>query len=533
MKFALVQPPYPASSTFEAARDCQQWLLDALDSLSPGDADCLLLPEYSFTPGLETRAELEQYLSQTGRAFSQKLVATAQRLACLVVANGPAWSGKRLVNRTWVWSPEGKLLYHYDKTHLTTHEAKDVGLKAGAGPGVFEYEGVRFALAACFDVYFPEYFAALARIGVDVILSPSYQRSESPERLQLISQARALDTGAYFLRAAYAHSPATTGAHSLAAAPDGRLLQDAGEKPGVLVVELDPKAKFIHPASHGQPQVEHRALLQSRQRPETCRLVLQRENPELSAPFPRLCAHRGLSAIMPENTLPAFAAAAALPTVSELEFDLWLSRDGVAVVCHDPGLARTTNGEGLVSHMDWKEIRTLEAGLYMGEEWRGVHVPRLEEVLELVAGRFRLNLHLKSPGPNDRLVHLVCDQLYKFNLLDTAYLAGDADVLEAARLYAPEIERCCLAAQNDPDRQIELALEYECKRVQFMRLVTVEQVRRAHQAGLVCNLFWSDDERDAAGYVARGIDVILTNNAARLGAALPTLRRLRADARRL
>ena len=51
--------------------------------------------------------------------------------------------------------------------------------------------------------------------------------------------------------------------------------------------------------------------------------------------FPRLCAHRGLSLAMPENSIPSFAAALACGA-HEIEFDLWLSADGVPVVCQDP-----------------------------------------------------------------------------------------------------------------------------------------------------------------------------------------------------
>src|SRR5438876_9015920 len=64
-------------------------------------------------------------------------------------------------------------------------------------------------------------------------------------------------------------------------------------------------------------------------------------------PFPRVCAHRGLSGLCPENTLPAFAAAVALGA-DEIELDVWASRDGELVVCHDDDVARTSNGKGLV-----------------------------------------------------------------------------------------------------------------------------------------------------------------------------------------
>jgi glycerophosphoryl diester phosphodiesterase len=226
----------------------------------------------------------------------------------------------------------------------------------------------------------------------------------------------------------------------------------------------------------------------------------------------RLCAHRGLSHACPENTLPAFSAAIALG-VEEIEFDLWLSQDGVPVVCHDPKLDRTTDGVGVVTEMAWADVRKLDAGVPSGELWAGIRVPRFEEVLDCADGRVALNIHIKDPGPDGQLVKMVCDTLKTRGLLDSAYIAGMADVLTVSRAHAPDVERCCLAGQNAPSEQIELAIEYECKRLQFSRKVTAEDAARAHEAGLVNNLFWSDELEDAKAYVVMGIDVILTNRA--------------------
>ena len=46
--------------------------------------------------------------------------------------------------------------------------------------------------------------------------------------------------------------------------------------------------------------------------------------------FPALCAHRGLSGLMPESCLPGFAAGIALGA-DEIEFDIQLGHDGEAV----------------------------------------------------------------------------------------------------------------------------------------------------------------------------------------------------------
>jgi glycerophosphoryl diester phosphodiesterase len=74
---------------------------------------------------------------------------------------------------------------------------------------------------------------------------------------------------------------------------------------------------------------------------------------------PFVTAHRGGSivngvATYGENTLPAFAAAAANDFV--LEFDIKLTKDDVPVVMHDDTLDRTTNCTGFVKDMTAAQI---------------------------------------------------------------------------------------------------------------------------------------------------------------------------------
>jgi glycerophosphoryl diester phosphodiesterase len=65
----------------------------------------------------------------------------------------------------------------------------------------------------------------------------------------------------------------------------------------------------------------------------------------VSWPYPRLIVHRLGGALAPENTLAGLAVAARLGCKA-VEFDVMLSRDGVALVIHDETLERTTSGSG-------------------------------------------------------------------------------------------------------------------------------------------------------------------------------------------
>ena len=129
-------------------------------------------------------------------------------------------------------------------------------------------------------------------------------------------------------------------------------------------------------------------------------------------------------------------------------------------------------------------------------------------------GGIGLNIHIKNEGPDGSTIRKVCELLSSRALEPLAYLAlGSEGGLKTAFEYAPEIARACLVSQNDPSASIEVARRYACQRIQFGRSAKREQIQRARELGLICNLFWSDDPADGMQYVRQGIDVILTNRA--------------------
>src|SRR4051812_47334504 len=107
---------------------------------------------------------------------------------------------------------------------------------------------------------------------------------------------------------------------------------------------------------------------------------------------PQLLAHRGGSALAPENTIAAFDNGLA-HGADGLELDVHLSRDGVVVVHHDPTLDRTTNLVGPIADRTADELARADAGYAfrpspdlpsVGFPFRGqgVGVPTLADVLK-------------------------------------------------------------------------------------------------------------------------------------------------------
>lgn len=109
----------------------------------------------------------------------------------------------------------------------------------------------------------------------------------------------------------------------------------------------------------------------------------------------RLIAHRGYSSHAPENTIAAFDLALKLG-YKDIEFDVQLSRDGVAMVMHDEMLDRTTNGHGKLSDHTYEELKQLDAGAWFDPKFAGQRIPTLLELLARYKSRAYLHIELKS-----------------------------------------------------------------------------------------------------------------------------------------
>ncbi len=107
-------------------------------------------------------------------------------------------------------------------------------------------------------------------------------------------------------------------------------------------------------------------------------------------------AHRGASAYFPENTMLSFEKALEMGCTG-IETDVQLTKDGVLVLIHDEMVNRTTNGQGLVKDYNYSELNKLDAGSWMGEEFAGIKIPTVEQLIYLTLGKdIMLNFEIKS-----------------------------------------------------------------------------------------------------------------------------------------
>jgi glycerophosphoryl diester phosphodiesterase len=187
-------------------------------------------------------------------------------------------------------------------------------------------------------------------------------------------------------------------------------------------------------------------------------------------------AHRGYSAVAPENTLPALAAGV-LAGATFIEFDVRTTADGVPVVIHDRTVDRTTDGSGQVRELTLDEISGLDAGSWFSPAYAGIRIPLLQEVIDLLrphaalaptaedagvtpagAPRVELLLEIKPPATLEQ-VKVIMGLVTDAGLRDrTVVQSFDPAVVRLAGEAAPDV-RLGLLRHGFDDEQVRVAGE--------------------------------------------------------------------------
>ncbi|MFF3604705.1 carbon-nitrogen hydrolase family protein [Streptomyces sp. NPDC002463] len=155
------------------------------------------------------------------------------------VVNGPVRKGGSGFGiTTLVIGPDGSLLTRYDKQHLYGVEAEV--FEPGPGDGRFTLDGVRFALATCYDNRFPELAERAATDNCSVYLASSVLSADN-DSFEKVYPVRARDFGLYVVLGNVLGSNEDGVGCGLAGAwgPDGGRIADAGpEEPGFVLAEV-------------------------------------------------------------------------------------------------------------------------------------------------------------------------------------------------------------------------------------------------------------------------------------------------------
>lgn len=265
--------------------------------------------------------------------------------------------------------------------------------------------------------------------------------------------------------------------------------------------------------------------------------------------LPLIIGHRGASKVAPENTLAAFERALH-DGADGIEFDVRLARDGVPVVVHDATLKRTALLDASIAALSSTELSTIDVGSWFNHRFparaRDAYaretVPTLSRVFETIAPRCRvLYVELKIEassmanitGDVTNFVEQVVAQVRAHALerrvvIESFALAAVAEAKRIApdlrtaaaferRIGQPLLNPRYLLNQARACRADELALGRS--------LVSRRMIEAARALGLPSVIWTVDHPSWVVRASALGLRAIITNDPARMRAALDDFRR--------
>ena len=220
-------------------------------------------------------------------------------------------------------------------------------------------------------------------------------------------------------------------------------------------------------------------------------------------------AHRGYSAVYPENTIPAFKGAIQVGA-DWAELDVQQTADGEVIVMHDSNLKRTTGLDKEVWQMTWDEIKDLDNGSWFDKKYQTVRIPTLEEVLKVCRGKIHLNIEIKPSGHDKDLEEQVAKLLKKYHMRDTCVVSSlKYDSLRKIKQADDSIETAYITSVSYGNfTDLEYADGYSVEST----LLSKSFVNKAQKAGKQIYVWTVNSEERLEKVVGMGIDNVITDD---------------------
>jgi glycerophosphoryl diester phosphodiesterase len=248
---------------------------------------------------------------------------------------------------------------------------------------------------------------------------------------------------------------------------------------------------------------------------------------------PLIIAHRGASAIAPENTLAAFRRAIE-DGAEGIEFDVRLTKDDVPIIFHDEDLHRIGRREGKVSDYTCAELQKTDIGTWFNlknphkadEKFSAERIPTFVELLEFLQGyKGVLYVEMKC-GENDfaELVEAVCKIIVGSEVLPQIKLKSFE--LSAIKLAKEKFPAITTVALFEPKLRTILRGKFRLLEIAEANLVdeislhyslaTQKMVEKARAKNFPVTIWTADNPVWVKRAMDLGLNAIITNNPARL-----------------
>ena len=238
-------------------------------------------------------------------------------------------------------------------------------------------------------------------------------------------------------------------------------------------------------------------------------------------------AHRGGSALAPENTLVAFRHALTLP-IDAIELDVHMTRDGHVVVFHDNIIDNRTNGSGNLLDLDFAYLRGLNAAARFPGGWpKAQQIPTLREVLNLARGHSQVYIEIKASkrgrvhGRYAGIAEAVVKEVRSASMIDQVLIISfDWMILPLIKSLEPALQTGAVVSTDVWNPLAERALNTLIDKVKVLgcdwismdrNLFSIDKPRVVHENGLKLDFWKVNSEKDLLRFAAAGVDSLTSD----------------------
>jgi glycerophosphoryl diester phosphodiesterase len=219
-------------------------------------------------------------------------------------------------------------------------------------------------------------------------------------------------------------------------------------------------------------------------------------------------AHRGSSAVAPENTLAAFRLAAEQRS-DLVELDVQESSDGQVLVAHDADLMKVSGNAAHIWETSASSLRAIDIGSYRDPRYAAERVPTLAEALAVCRGRCKVLVELKSYGHDQQLEERVVQVVEAAGMADQCeFMSMDHAMARKLKQLRPSWRVGFLVAKGMGDLT-ELNGDFLAVEAS---IATRRFVRRAHRAGQDVYIWTVNDAAWMLRGLTLGVDGLITDH---------------------
>lgn len=254
---------------------------------------------------------------------------------------------------------------------------------------------------------------------------------------------------------------------------------------------------------------------------------------DLMTDKPLIIAHRGASAVAPENTLAAFERAIA-DDADGIEFDVRLTKDKTVVVFHDDDLMRIGEAENVIADFNYEDLQNFDIGSWFNKlnpklqspDFAAERIVTLDRTLEFLndyKGVIYIELKCRKRDV-EVLSKEVCKIIEKSKLFPQIIVKSfNLDALPIVKKICPDTKTAALFSLKiltilrKEKRLINIAKDLD---VDFLSLhfslATKNLMRKAAKQNLNVAIWTVDNPRWVKRAAKLGISHVITNNPAKL-----------------